>query len=175
MSIIRTGNRFRRRSTLAPRMVHCYGCVWGGQKSEARSPRLGIVSVDVAMAIGTECDQIFVSIITQSASRANVVDLKTIRTATVLASPTVTRQHFDTEFAIASSASAVCVKRQHKLPTSIASRGQYYLYSNRAATCSRWRTLFLRNELFYVSCIQLVGIFWEVILTRSNTRTAAVG
>jgi hypothetical protein len=52
------------------------------------------------MAIGTECDQIFVSIITQSASRANVVDLKTIRTATVLASPTVTRQHFDTEFAI---------------------------------------------------------------------------
>jgi hypothetical protein len=81
-------------------MVHCYGCVWGGQKSEARSPRLGIVSVDVAMAIGTERDQIFVFIVTELASRANVVDLETIRTATVLASPSITLQHFDTEFAI---------------------------------------------------------------------------
>lgn len=27
----------------------------------------------------------------------------------------------------------------------------------------------MRNELFYVSCIQLVGILWEVILTHSNT------
>jgi len=52
------------------------------------------------MAIGTECDQIFVSVVTQSAPRAYVVDLKTIRATTALASPTVALQHFGAEFAI---------------------------------------------------------------------------
>jgi hypothetical protein len=59
-----------------------------------------MVSVDVSMAIGTECDQIFVSVVTQSAPRAYVVDLKTIRATTALASPTVALQHFGAEFAI---------------------------------------------------------------------------
>ena len=56
--------------------------------------------MDVTVAIKTECDQIFVYIVTQLASRANVVDLKTIGTAAVLASPAVALQHFDAEFAI---------------------------------------------------------------------------
>jgi hypothetical protein len=56
--------------------------------------------VDVTVAISAERDQIFVCIVTQQASRAHVVDLKTIGTAAVLASPPVTLQHFDAEFAI---------------------------------------------------------------------------
>jgi hypothetical protein len=52
------------------------------------------------VAISTERDQIFVCVITQSAPRANVVDLKTIGAATGLASPAVALQHFDAEFAI---------------------------------------------------------------------------
>ena len=56
--------------------------------------------MDVAVAISTERDQIFVYVVTQQASRAHVVDLKTIRTAAVLASPAVTLQHFGAEFAI---------------------------------------------------------------------------
>jgi hypothetical protein len=34
--------------------------------------------MDVTAAIGAECDQIFVYIVTQQASRANVMDLETI-------------------------------------------------------------------------------------------------
>jgi hypothetical protein len=56
--------------------------------------------VDVTVAISAERDQIFICIVTQSASRASVVDLETIRTATVLASPAVALQHFGAEFAI---------------------------------------------------------------------------
>jgi hypothetical protein len=56
--------------------------------------------VDVTVAISAERDQIFVCIVTQQASRAHVVDLKTIGTAAVLASPPVTLQHFGVEFAI---------------------------------------------------------------------------
>ena len=56
--------------------------------------------MDVTVAISAERDQIFICIVTQSASRANVVDLETIRTATVLASPAVALQHFGAEFAI---------------------------------------------------------------------------
>ena len=56
--------------------------------------------MDVAVAISTERDQIFVCVVTQQASRAYVVDLETIRTTAVLASPAVTLQHFDAEFAI---------------------------------------------------------------------------
>ncbi|MGA9998522.1 MAG: hypothetical protein WBQ04_00220 [Candidatus Acidiferrales bacterium] len=52
------------------------------------------------MAISTERDQIFVGVVTQQASRANVVDLKTIGTAAVLASPAVAFQYFGTESAI---------------------------------------------------------------------------
>ena len=52
------------------------------------------------MAISAERYQIFVCVITQPASEANVMDLKTIGTPARLASPAVTLQHFDTEFAI---------------------------------------------------------------------------
>ena len=63
-------------------------------------PRLEATAMGITVAISAERDQVFVSVVTQSASRANVVDLKTIGTAAVLASPAVTLQHFDTEFAI---------------------------------------------------------------------------
>jgi hypothetical protein len=56
--------------------------------------------VDVAVAISAECDQIFVCIVTQQASRANVVNLEMIGTAAILASPAVTVQHFGSESAI---------------------------------------------------------------------------
>jgi hypothetical protein len=54
----------------------------------------------VTVAISAERDQIFVSVVTQSASRANVVDLKMIRAAARLASPAVALQDFGVEFAI---------------------------------------------------------------------------
>jgi hypothetical protein len=56
--------------------------------------------MDVTVAISAERDQIFVCIVAQQASRAHVVDLETIGTAAVLASPAVTLQHFGAEFAI---------------------------------------------------------------------------
>ena len=56
--------------------------------------------MDGTVAISAERDQIFVSVVTQSAPRANVVDLEVIGTTAILASPAVTLQHFDTEFAI---------------------------------------------------------------------------
>ena len=56
--------------------------------------------MDVTVAISTERNQIFVNVVTQQASRANVVNLKTSGTAAVLASPAVTLQHFGAEFAI---------------------------------------------------------------------------
>jgi len=65
-----------------------------------RSHRLEAVSMDVAVAISAERDQIFIDIVTQPASRAEVVNLETSGTAAVLASPTVTLQHFGAELAI---------------------------------------------------------------------------
>ena len=56
--------------------------------------------MDPGVAISAERDQIFVCVVTQLASRAHVVDLETIGSAAVLASPAITLQHFDTEFAI---------------------------------------------------------------------------
>jgi hypothetical protein len=56
--------------------------------------------MDVTVAISTERDQIFVGVITQQASRAHVVNLETIGTAAVLASPAIALQHFGAEFAI---------------------------------------------------------------------------
>ena len=56
--------------------------------------------MDVTVAISAERDQIFVLVVTQPASEANVVDLKTIGTATILASPAVAPQHLGVEFAI---------------------------------------------------------------------------
>ena len=56
--------------------------------------------MDVTVAISTERDQIFVCVVTQLASRAKVVDLETIGTAAVLASPAITLQYFGAEFAI---------------------------------------------------------------------------
>lgn len=54
----------------------------------------------ITVAISAESDQVFVSVVTQSASRANVVHLKTIGTAAALASPAVTLEHFGAEFAV---------------------------------------------------------------------------
>jgi hypothetical protein len=54
----------------------------------------------ITVAIGAERDQVFVSVVTQSTSRANVVHLKTIGTPARLASPTITLQHFGVELAI---------------------------------------------------------------------------
>ena len=56
--------------------------------------------VGVTVAISAERDQIFVYVVTQQASRANVMNLETIGTAAVLASPAVTRQHFGAEFVV---------------------------------------------------------------------------
>jgi hypothetical protein len=58
------------------------------------------MAVDVTVAISTERDQIFVHVVTQPASRVDVVDLETIRTAAVLASPTIALQHFGLELSI---------------------------------------------------------------------------
>jgi hypothetical protein len=56
--------------------------------------------MDVTVAIGAERNHILVCVITQSAPRANVVDLKMIGAATGLASPAVALQHFGVELAI---------------------------------------------------------------------------
>ena len=58
------------------------------------------MAVDVTVAISTERDQIFVCVVTQPASRVNVVDLETIGSPAILASPAVTLQHFGAELAI---------------------------------------------------------------------------
>ena len=52
------------------------------------------------VAIGAESDEVFVSVVTQSASRANVVDLEVIGSPAVLASPSIAFQHLDAKFAI---------------------------------------------------------------------------
>jgi hypothetical protein len=54
----------------------------------------------ITVAISAERDQVFVNVITQPAPRANMVDLETIGTAAVLASPAVTLEHLGAEFAI---------------------------------------------------------------------------
>src|ERR1700719_4404569 len=71
---IRSGNNFRVRqgSGTGLPLIH-------------RSPRL---AMDVTVAISAERDQIFVYVVTQQASRANVVNLETIGSGAVLASPT---------------------------------------------------------------------------------------
>ena len=56
--------------------------------------------MDATVAISAERDQIFVCVVTQPASRVDVVHLETIGTPAVLASPAVTLQHFGAEFAI---------------------------------------------------------------------------
>jgi hypothetical protein len=76
-----------------PRTLHHSFCI-------LRLPRLETILVDVTVAISTERDQIFVCVVTQSALRANVVNLETIGTAAILASPAITLQHFGAEFAI---------------------------------------------------------------------------
>jgi hypothetical protein len=45
--------------------------------------------VDFAVAISTKRDEIFAYVVTQQASRTNVVDLETIGATAVLASPTI--------------------------------------------------------------------------------------
>ena len=56
--------------------------------------------MDITVTISTERDQIFVHVVTQSASRAQVVNLEVLGTAAVLASPAVTHQYFGAELAI---------------------------------------------------------------------------
>jgi len=56
--------------------------------------------VDPGVAISAERDQIFVCVVTQLASRAHVVDLETIGTAAVLASPAVALRHFGAKLAV---------------------------------------------------------------------------
>jgi len=56
--------------------------------------------MDVTVAISAERDQIFVYVVTQQASRAYVVDLKTIGGPARLTAPAVTLQYFGAEFAI---------------------------------------------------------------------------
>jgi len=56
--------------------------------------------MDVTVAISAKRDQIFVYVVTKLASRAHVVNLETIGTAAVLASPAVALQHFGAQFAI---------------------------------------------------------------------------
>ena len=65
-----------------------------------RLPRLGATAMGIMVAISAERDQVFVCVVTQPASRANVVDLESIGTTAILASPTVTFQHVGAEFAI---------------------------------------------------------------------------
>ena len=69
--------------------------------------------MDVTVAISAERDQIFVHVVTQSALRVDVVDLETIGTAAVLASPSITFQHFDAKFAI-----GICVEPESRSPWS---------------------------------------------------------
>jgi hypothetical protein len=54
----------------------------------------------ITVAISAEGDQVFVGVVTQPAPRTEVVNLKTSGAAAVLASPTITLQHFGAEFAI---------------------------------------------------------------------------
>jgi hypothetical protein len=68
-------------------------------------------AVDNAVAISAERDQIFVHVVTQSASRAQVVNLEVLGTAAVLASPAVTLQHFGAEFAV-----GICVEPKSRSP-----------------------------------------------------------
>ena len=56
--------------------------------------------MDFAVAISAKRDEIFACVVTQLAPGANVVDLKTIRTTTVLASPAITLEDIGTKFAI---------------------------------------------------------------------------
>jgi len=56
--------------------------------------------VDVVVAVSAERDQIFICVVTQPASRVDVVDLKTIGSPAILASPAVALQDFGVEFVI---------------------------------------------------------------------------
>jgi hypothetical protein len=56
--------------------------------------------MDATVTVSAERDQIFVCVVTQPASRMDVVYLETIGPAAILASPPVALQHFGTEFAI---------------------------------------------------------------------------
>jgi hypothetical protein len=54
----------------------------------------------ITVAISAERDQVFPQVVTQVASRENVMDLKVIGGPTVLTSPSIALQHFDAKFAI---------------------------------------------------------------------------
>ena len=69
--------------------------------------------MDLTVTNSAEGDQVFVIVVTESASWANVVHLKTIGTPARLASPTITLQHFGVEFAI-----RICVEPKSRSPWS---------------------------------------------------------
>jgi precorrin-6x reductase len=53
-----------------------------------------------SVTIRAQCDEILFRIIPQPAARANVVDLKIVRPAAVLAAPPIAREHRAGELAI---------------------------------------------------------------------------
>jgi len=52
------------------------------------------------VAISAKRNQIFICVVTQPAPPANVVDLKTIGAAAILASPVISFQHIATKLAV---------------------------------------------------------------------------
>ena len=65
----------------------------------------------ITMAISTERDQVLVSVVAQSASGANVVELEVIGSTAALASPAITFQNFDAKFAV-----RICVQPKSRSP-----------------------------------------------------------
>jgi hypothetical protein len=94
----KTGIRVRILSVQTENGSRAGGCC--GQFCILHLPWVETISVDVAMAISAEGDQIFICVVTQPASRVDVVNLKTIGTTARLASPAVTLRHFGAELAI---------------------------------------------------------------------------
>ena len=58
------------------------------------------MSVSVLVTVGTESYKIFGRVITESASRANVMDLKILTAPAPLTTPTVSIQNFTAKLAI---------------------------------------------------------------------------
>ena len=56
--------------------------------------------MDFAVATAAECNEVLTDIVTQQASRANMMDLEIVWASAVLASPSVSLQDLSTEFAV---------------------------------------------------------------------------
>jgi hypothetical protein len=64
-----------------------------------RSRGIGI-SVDFVVAISAKRNEIFWHVVAQQATRANMVDLETVRTTAILASPAISLQHIGTKLTV---------------------------------------------------------------------------